>query len=138
MPARDLFHDAVRKALEKDGWTITHDPLPLKLNGPNVSVDLGAEKMLAAVKGQERIAVEIKSFAAPSLIYEFYNALGQFLSYQVGLEEQDPGRLLYLAVPVEAYDTFFKLPFAQTMIERYELRLVIYEPYEEVILTWIS
>ncbi|NMF86276.1 element excision factor XisH family protein [Nodosilinea sp. P-1105] len=23
MPAKDLFHDTVRKALEKDGWVIT-------------------------------------------------------------------------------------------------------------------
>ncbi len=26
MPARDVFHNTVRVALEKDGWTITHDP----------------------------------------------------------------------------------------------------------------
>jgi hypothetical protein len=26
MPARDLNHDIVRNALQKDGWTITHDP----------------------------------------------------------------------------------------------------------------
>jgi hypothetical protein len=24
--AKDLFHDVVRRALEKEGWTITHDP----------------------------------------------------------------------------------------------------------------
>ncbi len=27
MPARDIHHDAVRNALVKDGWAITHDPL---------------------------------------------------------------------------------------------------------------
>ncbi len=27
MPARDIYHDTVRNALEKDGWTITHDPV---------------------------------------------------------------------------------------------------------------
>ncbi|MGH9848016.1 MAG: XisH family protein [Blastocatellia bacterium] len=138
MPARDTFHNAVRKALEKDGWTITHDPLPIKVSGPDMSVDLGAERLIAATKGQERIAVEIKSFMALSLIYEFYGALGQFLSYKVGLEEQDPGRVLYLAIPVEAYDGFFILPFAQTMIERYELRLIVYEPLKEELLKWIS
>ncbi len=30
MPARDLYHDIVRTALVKDGWTITHDPLTLR------------------------------------------------------------------------------------------------------------
>jgi hypothetical protein len=72
------------------------------------------------------------------VIYEFYNALGQFLSYKVGLEEQDPGRVLYLAVPQEVYDNFFALAFAQTMIERYELRLIVYDPRKEELLKWIS
>lgn len=26
MAAKDLFHDAVRTCLEKQGWQITHDP----------------------------------------------------------------------------------------------------------------
>ncbi|MFN4254686.1 MAG: element excision factor XisH family protein [Saprospiraceae bacterium] len=28
--ARDIFHQEVREALEKDGWTITHDPVPIE------------------------------------------------------------------------------------------------------------
>jgi hypothetical protein len=28
--AKDIFHDTVRKALEKDGWKITHDPYRLR------------------------------------------------------------------------------------------------------------
>lgn len=31
--AKDLFHDVVRHALEKDGWTITDDPLFLRFGG---------------------------------------------------------------------------------------------------------
>jgi hypothetical protein len=30
MPAKDIYHDVVKKALIKDGWTITHDPYILK------------------------------------------------------------------------------------------------------------
>jgi hypothetical protein len=26
MPAKDIYHDAVKNALIKDGWTITADP----------------------------------------------------------------------------------------------------------------
>ncbi len=29
MAAKDIYHAHVRKALEGDGWTITHDPLTL-------------------------------------------------------------------------------------------------------------
>ena len=29
MPQRDIYHDTVKNALIKDGWTIMHDPLVL-------------------------------------------------------------------------------------------------------------
>ncbi len=47
MPERDLFHDVVKTALAKDGWTITHDPLFLRLGGVQMFIDLGAEKVIA-------------------------------------------------------------------------------------------
>lgn len=50
MAARDTFHGAVRVALEKDGWLITHDPLYLKVDDVELYVDLGAERMLGAEK----------------------------------------------------------------------------------------
>jgi hypothetical protein len=31
MPAKDIAHDAVKQALEKDNWTITHDPFYVQL-----------------------------------------------------------------------------------------------------------
>ncbi|MGC1310537.1 MAG: element excision factor XisH family protein [Phormidesmis sp.] len=31
MSARDIFHNAVKAALQKDGWIITHDPLTIDL-----------------------------------------------------------------------------------------------------------
>ncbi len=46
-----------------------------------MQIDLGAERLIAAQKQDERIAVEIKSFIAPSAIYEFHTALGQSLNY---------------------------------------------------------
>ena len=76
MPARDFFYDAVKNALIKDGWMITHDPLKLNFGFTTAFVDLGAEKLLAAEKGSEKIAVEIKSFAGSSELYEFHTALG--------------------------------------------------------------
>jgi hypothetical protein len=48
MPARDKYHDAVRNALIKDGWTITHDPLRLVWGKRDMYVDLGAKKLLGA------------------------------------------------------------------------------------------
>lgn len=87
MSAKDIYHNQVRIALEKDGWNITHDPLIIGLSfGRQLRVDLGAEQLIAADKESERIAVEIKSFLAPSTISEFHTALGQFLNYRVALK----------------------------------------------------
>ena len=33
MAAKDSFHDAVKSALEKEGWNITHDPLYINFAG---------------------------------------------------------------------------------------------------------
>lgn len=136
MAAKEIFHDAVRKGLEKDGWVITDDPLRIRAGRVDMQIDLGAERIIAAERGKEKIAVEIKSFTSPSNISEFHMALGQFLNYRVALEEQQPDRFLYLAVPQSAYQTFFNLPFVRTIIERFQLSLLVYDPSNEVILTW--
>ena len=107
MAAKDIFHDAVKRALEKEGWLITDDPLFLRFGGLHMYIDLGAEKVLAAERNQEKIAVEVKSFVTPSTTTEFSTALGQYLKYQLVLEEEQFERLLYLAVPLDTYYSFF-------------------------------
>ncbi|MFN8489400.1 MAG: XisH family protein [Caldilineaceae bacterium] len=137
MPNKDRFHDAVRKALEKERWKITHDPLFLNFAQVEMYVDLGAEPLLAAEKDDAQIAIEIKTFLGSSAINEFHTALGQYLNYQVALEDQHPGRVLYLAVPLEIYESFFRLEFGQIAIRRYRLKLIVYDPDQEVIVQWL-
>ena len=136
MPAKEVFHEAVRKGLEKEGWVITDDPLKLQMGGVEMYVDLGVEKIIAAEKDGQKIAVEIKSFIGPSNISEFHTAIGQFINYRVALEEQYPERSLYLAVPIAVYQTFFSLQFIQTVIRRCEVNVLIYDPAHEVIWQW--
>ena len=62
MAAKDKYHEEFKEALLKDGWKITDDPFVIKLKGTRYDIDLGAEKVIAAQKGNEKIAVEIKSF----------------------------------------------------------------------------
>ena len=80
MPRKDLYHDQVRRALEKDGWTITHDPMRFRWKGRTIWPDLGVEKVIAAERDAEKIAVEIKSFLSPVLLADFYEALGSTIS----------------------------------------------------------
>ncbi|MBD2443880.1 MAG: XisH family protein [Dolichospermum sp.] len=139
MSAKDVFHEVVKKALQKDGWQITHDPLSISVGGVNLSIDLAAEKLIAAEKQGEKIAVEIKSFLErSSAISEFHTALGQFINYRGALRRRQPDRVLYLAVPLTTYKTFFNLDFPRDMIEENQVKMIIYDVEHEVITEWIN
>ncbi len=137
--ARDIFHQQVKNALIKDGWTITNDPLTIRISeAVKVQIDLAAENAIAAERDSEKIAVEIKSFIGGSDINEFHTALGQYLNYYQALEEKQPERTVYLAVPDETYKDFFQLPFIQRAIQRYQIKLITYDPKKEEIRQWIQ
>ena len=137
--AKDLFHNRVKIALQKDGWKITHDPYQLRYGVADVYIDLAAEEAIAAEKEGRKIAVEVKSFAGGSNISEFHTALGQFLNYRIAIEvSSEPERMLYLAVPTDTYQMFLRFEPAKTVIERYEIRLIVYNPTREAIDQWID
>jgi XisH protein len=46
--AKDLFHEAVKTALIKEGWNITKDPLTIRIDRVKLEIDLAAEKVFAA------------------------------------------------------------------------------------------
>lgn len=138
MSKRDLYHDAARTALEKDGWTITDDPLDLTIGDVELFADLGAERVIAAERGNEKIAVEIKSFAGQSPVSEFHKALGQYENYRSSLEELDPVRTIWLAVPEKVWNDFFQRPFIQKAIRRHQIELIVFNPHNETIVKWIK
>lgn len=77
MAAKDIFHDLVKQALQNEGWSVTHDPFKIMLGRRRGYIDLGAEReIIAAQKGNEKIAVEIKSFIGHSDLNDFEDALG--------------------------------------------------------------
>ncbi len=136
MPAKDLFHNTVKIALEKDGWKITDEHLFIQVEDVDFYIDLTAERILAAEKTGKKIAVEIKSFLGASDITEFHLALGQCLNYRSALRLTEPDRILYLAVPVDVYDEFFSRKFIQRIIGEYQLKLLIFNPEQEEIVIW--
>lgn len=138
MPARDIYHNSVKNALVKDGWTITHDPYTLTFGLKNVFVDIGAERMLAAEKNEERIAVEIKSFRGASDIHDLEMAVGQYVFYRSLLKRLEPDRKLFLAVPASVFDSTLAEPIARPVIEDLAIALITFEPRQEVIVKWIT
>ena len=135
--ARNTFHQAVRTALEKAGWLITHDPFSFEFGETNFEIDLGAESLIAAERASELIAVEIKSFLSKSALFDFHLALGQFLNYRFALEQTQPKRKLFLAIPEDAYFDFFQRPFVQKILTHHSVALIVYNAQSEVILLWL-
>ena len=136
--AKDRYHNIVKQALKDNGWIITEDPFYIQTFKRRLEIDLGAERVLAAEKGNEKIAVEIKSFLGLSEIHEFYKALGQFNYYQLALEDIEPDRTLFLAVPLDIYDTLFTEPLTLKAIERYNIKIIVYNIEKEKIESWIK
>lgn len=136
MAAKDLFHDAVKQALLKEQWIITADPMKIKIEGVKFEIDLAAEKVFAAEKAGRKIAVEVKSFLNPSAITDFHSALGQFLNYRLALQMTESDRMLYLAIPYDTFESFFQKRFTQEAVKIYQVKLLIYEPQQEVIIEW--
>ncbi|MBA3923641.1 MAG: XisH family protein [Nostocaceae cyanobacterium] len=134
--AKDLFYNAVKQALLKDQWVITADPLIIRIEGVKLEIDLAAEKVFAAEKAGRKIAVEIKSFLNPSTITDFHAALGQFLNYRLALQMRERDQTLYLAIPVDTFESFFQEALIQEAVKLYQVKLVTYNPIQEVIITW--
>lgn len=138
MPAKDIYHETVKTSLIKDGWTITHDPLRIRLaRGKNLFVDLGAKRLLAAERGVERIAVEVKSFIGASDMKDLEEAVGQFVLYARLLKRYYPEHILYLAVSEDTRKRVFEEEAGQTLLEDGIIRLFSFDTVKEEIVRWI-
>jgi XisH protein len=138
MPALDKYHFAVKKALERDGWTITAENALLEFGGVKMFIDIRAEALLIAERDQRKIAVEVKSFLEHSTLSAFQDAVGQYLSYLVALESEEPDRILSLAAPQFIWEPFAKLSFTQAVMARVGLRVLVFDPVSEEVVQWID
>ena len=136
MPAKDLYHDVVKNALIKDGWSITADPYFIKYEDAELYADLAAEKPIAAERQGQKIVVEIKSFVGKSLMYDFHSALGQYIVYRNLIQLTEPEYRLYLAIDELVYDTFFQRKSIQQIVKQSQLLLIIVDIKQEEIRKW--
>ncbi len=138
MPQLDLYHDAVKQALIKDGWVITDDPFIIEFKGLRLYADLGAEKTITAERNGRKLVVEIKVFGSLSLINDLEKAVGQYGIYRTFLKRVNPERLLYLAISQEVFQDFFQRPAIQEIIVDQQIRLLVFDPINEEIVQWIN
>ncbi|MBD2503437.1 XisH family protein [Anabaena azotica] len=138
MPAKDIYHDEVKNALIKDGWTITADPYLIKYEDAELYADLAAEKPIAAERQGQKIVVEIKSFVGKSLMYDFHNALGQYIVYRNLIQLTEPEYILYLAIDDVVYEEFFQRKSIQAVVNQNHLFLIVVDTEKEEIKQWIT
>jgi hypothetical protein len=137
VPARDIYHNTVKTALEKDGWTITHDPFPLQIGKKRLSADLGAERLISAEKNLQKIVVEVKSFVGQSDVKDLEQALGQYILYRQILNETKIERDLYLAVSRLTFNSVFTIQLGQMLLTNQIVKLIVFDDESEVIVQWI-
>lgn len=138
MPQYDAYHEVVKRALVKDGWTITHDPFVIGYGGLKLFADLGAEKTFAAEEGDRKIVIEIKVFGGSSFINDFHKATGQYGNYRSLMRRINPDRKIYLAVSQYEWNINFRRPPIQMIIADQKISLLIFDPQNEEIEQWIE
>ncbi len=138
MPQKDLYHESVRRSLVKDGWMITDDPFVIQYKELRLYADLAAERPLAAEKSGRKIVVEIKVFGTSSPVTELERAIGQYALYRSALKRMKPERELFLAITEDVYQDFFGQLAIREVLEDYGIRLLVFEPVREEILSWIG
>jgi hypothetical protein len=63
--------------------------------------------------------------------------LGQYLNYQFALDEAEPERSLYLAVPTETWESFFARPAIRQVCVRYGVKIPVFSVDAEIV-SWIE
>lgn len=137
MPAKDIYHDTVKRALQKDGWIITHDPFPLQIGRKRLSADLGAERLINAEKGTQKIVVEVKSFVGRSDVKDLEQALGQYILYRQVLNEMRIDSSLYLAISQAIFNSVFTIELGQVLLKNQIIKLIVFDDKSEAIVQWI-
>uniref|UniRef100_B8HTF3 XisH protein n=1 Tax=Cyanothece sp. (strain PCC 7425 / ATCC 29141) TaxID=395961 RepID=B8HTF3_CYAP4 len=136
MPAKDIYHEAVKTALILDGWIITADPYRITYEDAELYADLAAERSFSAERSGQKIVVEVKSFTGRSLLHDFHAALGQYIIYRQLLQLTAPQYNLYLAIDDITFSNFFQRKSVQTIAKANKLLLLIVDVEKEIIVQW--
>jgi hypothetical protein len=134
MPAKDRYHETVKRALLKAGWTISREQVRLSFGTHNLWVDIQAESL----EGQRVILVEVKElYDVPSPVEALAKAIGKYLLYRVGLSLVGNDTPLYLAITEDAYNGIMAAEIGQHATSEFNISLLVFDPQSEEITRWL-
>jgi hypothetical protein len=135
MPSFDQCHNQVIRALQKDGWRITGQQVPMKLGRRRVFIDLRATHGANGSR-QELALIEVKCFPDPqNTSQDIYTAIGQYILYRAMLKELELDIPLYLSIPEAIYNDVFDT-IVQRAVAESQIKLVIVNLDEERVVRW--
>ena len=135
MPAKDRYHDTVIRALQKAEWTPISEQIAIIVEDRRLWIDI------RATKEYENLAVliEVKGFEnMPSPVEYLANATGKYALYQAALDYLKIELPLYLAVPLAAYRGILSEELAKQTLSHSGVKLIVFDPEREEIVTWID
>lgn len=112
------------------------DPLSINYEGRKLFVDLGAEKLIGARKGNTLIAVEMKSGIGTSPLHDLHLAIGQYRVYLSAIRQKMPERTLYMAIPNLFYKQILIEPFGRVVFDVNSVNLLVFDDDKEEIVSW--
>ena len=122
----------------KDGWTITADPFVIEFEDAALKADMAAERAIAAERGLDRIAVEVKTFLSPSPFHDLEQALGQYELYRMLLRRIEPDRTVFLAISEYTWLDFFQRASVKVVLEEARLCVLVVDVEKEEVKQWIG
>ena len=139
MPAIDQCEPRVIRALHKQGWIITHHPYAIRMDRTRSGYIYADLQLRQIEQNRTIIVVEVKRFESTrTLLEEFYQAVGQYVVYRNALSLNSSPVPVYLAVPLDVYDTFFQKPLIQSVVNDMEVSLVVIDLEQEEVAGWSS
>ena len=90
MPARDYYHDVVRNAIQKDGWTITHDPYHLISNHSKYAINQVCDRSSQTTTEAREVTGKLKIEISESI-----ETLSNLLKPEKNLQKKERIQALY-------------------------------------------
>lgn len=134
MPAKDRYHDTVKRALIKDGWSVTAEQVRLTFGDRYLWIDMQAEKL----DQQRIILVEVKELDdVDSPVEALASAVGKYLLYRLGISYTQQSIPLFLAVTEASYAGILSTTMGQSVLNQTRISLLLFDPEQEAIVKWI-
>ncbi len=124
MPAKDHYHDTVKRALVKDGWTIDHEQVLFVIADRHVWIDIQASKATELVI----ILIEVKGFEGPSQVEQLIDAVGKYVVYRTVIDDAGGENIeLYLAIPEKASRGVLQERIGIIVRQQAQLKLLVFD-----------